>query len=145
MANEIALTTAKVSRAWAGVGEVVVDGIALETLTIGQALYQDPTTGRFGVADANAGGKQQFRGITLKAAYAGQSIPILVKGFVEGFTISGMSYDDPAYLSDTAGYLSTAVGTMTVICGRVVASPDLQSGSLRKLLYIDADWNRIWA
>ena len=40
--------------------------------TAGQAVYV-LTTGKCGVADANAAGKQQFRGIALNGAAAGQS------------------------------------------------------------------------
>jgi hypothetical protein len=53
-----------------------------------------------------------------------------------------MDYDDPAYLSDTAGTLADAAGTMSVNAGRVVALPD---ASASKVLYVEADWLRTWA
>jgi hypothetical protein len=78
----------------------------------------------------------------LNAAGAGQAVSVLVRGHVYGFTVSGMNGDALAYLSDTAGYLDTANGTMTVNCGRVTCLTD---ASLTKVLYICADWLRTWS
>ncbi len=141
MANEIALTAAQVEPIDPLTAEIY--SFKLEaTVTQGQALYFLAATPTVGVADANDSGKQQFRGIALQAGAAGEYIDLLKTGRCAGFTVSGMSYDDPVYLSDTAGSLSTAVGTMTVNCGRVVAMSD-KDGT--KVLYVDANWNRIWA
>lgn len=141
MANEIALTAAQVAPVFPEKAEIY-DGVALSTITQGQALYIDPTTGRFAPADANASGLQQFRGVALNAAGTGQAVSVLKRGHCYGYTVSSMSFDDPIYLSDTVGRLSTAVGTMTVNCGRVVA---LSDSTPTAVAYIDANWNRIWA
>ena len=141
MANEVALTAARIA---------VVDPLEAEifsfkaaaALTEGQALYFVAADGTVGVADANDSGKHQFRGIALQAVAAGQTVDVLKRGRCYGFTVSSLSYDDPIYLSDTAGSLSTAVGTMTVNCARVVPINDKD---LTAVLYIDANWNRIWA
>jgi methyl coenzyme M reductase beta subunit len=101
------------------------------------------TTGKVGVADANASGKQQFRGIALAAAAAGQAVSVLKRGHVYGFTVSGLNADALVYLSDTAGALGDAAGTMTVNCGRVMCLPD--GATLTKVLYIEADWLRAWS
>jgi hypothetical protein len=138
---DIALTAAQIALIypqWAEVYDVVVT----EAVTAGQAIYQ-LTTGKFGVADANAAGKQQFRGIALKAAGANGAVTLLKRGHCYGFTVSGLNADVPLYLSDTAGALADAAGTLSVICGRVVAMPNLPT--LTKVVYIDADWLRIWA
>jgi hypothetical protein len=119
----------------------VVDLIAAEAITKGQAVYQT-SAGKAGVADANAGGKQQFRGIALVAAGAGQPCPVLKRGYLSGFGLSGVAYDGPVYLSDTAGALADGAGTLSVICGRVTALTD---PDLTKVLYVDADWLRAWA
>lgn len=134
----IALTAAQIGRARPDDDEVI-DVIAAEAVTPGQAAYQ-ATTGRFGIADANVSGKQQFRGIFLKAAAAGAVVPLLKRGAVYGFTVSSLNGDAPLYLSDTAGALDDGAGTMTVIAGRVTALTD---GT--KIAYIDAEWSRIWA
>lgn len=117
------------------------DMIAVEAITAGQPVYQT-TAGKAGVADANAAGKQQFRGIALKDAAAGQPVPVLKRGFISGFVLSGVAYDGLVYLSDTAGSLADAAGTMTVNCGRVCAKTD---PDLTKILYVEADWLRAWA
>lgn len=119
----------------------IYDFIATEAITAGQPVYQ-LTTGKVGVADANAGGKQQFRGIALKSVAAGQAVSVLKKGHLYGYTLTGLNRDALVYLSDTAGSLADGVGTMTVNCGRVFSLTD---SDLTKILYIEADWLRAWA
>lgn len=119
----------------------IYDFIATEAITAGQAVYQ-LTTGKVGVADANAAGKEQFRGIALKTVGAGQAVSVLKKGMVEGYTLTSLNRDAAVYLSDTAGSLAdTASATKTVNCGRVVS---LSDANLTKVLYIYADWLRTW-
>lgn len=117
------------------------DYIATETITKGQAVYI-LTTGKIGVADANAAGKQQFRGIALSGGGAGQGVSVLHRGHVFGYTVSGLNANVLAYLSDTAGALGDGVGTMTVPVGRIVS---LSDNSLTKVLFIDVQWTTTWA
>jgi hypothetical protein len=138
---DIALTAAKIAPVDPDEAEIY-DVIATETITAGQALYQVTTTGKFGVADANAAGKQQIRGIALNGGGAGQAISMLKRGRIAGFTLTNQNYDDIVYLSDTAGSLADGAGTMTVRCGRVVA---LSDASLTKVIYFDADWRSNWS
>jgi hypothetical protein len=112
--------------------------VLAEAVTAGDALYQT-SSGTYGIADANAAGKQQFRGIALKTGAAGQVIGMLKKGLCDGFTLAG-NPDTSVYLSDTAGKLADAAGTMTVNVGRVFQRTDGV-----KVLYVDADWLRTWA
>lgn len=132
---DIALTAAQIAAVNPEWSEIY-DFIATEAITQGQAVYQ-LTTGKVGVAGANAAGKQQFRGIALRAAGAGQVVPVLKRGMCYGFTISGLNCDALAYLSDTVGSLADAAGTKSVIAGRVIA---LSDANLTKVLYIDARW-----
>ncbi len=114
--------------------------VAAEAITKGQAVYLT-TAGLVGVADANGSGKQQFRGIALNAGGAGQAIDALQEGEVYGFTISSLNVGALAYLSDTAGALADAGGTMTVRCGRVTALADkAKTKVLRIFVQWDADW-----
>jgi len=136
---DIAVTAAQVAALFPDRAEITTL-IAAATITAGQAVYQN-TDGKAAVADANASGAQQFRGIALNGGGAGQAIDVLIRGHVAGFTVSGMNGDAIAYLSDTAGALGTTNGTMTVNCGRVTCLPD---GNL-KVLYICADWLRAWS
>lgn len=121
----------------------IISGVLSETVTVGQAVYLVASTGKWGLADANAAGKQQFRGIALGGGGANQAISILKEGHVYGYSLSGMNYDDIAYLSDTAGALADAAGTMEVVTGRVVPLTD--QGNLTKVLYVDANWRTQWS
>lgn len=141
MAGELALTVAQISAVDPAKAEIF-DFVATEAIAAGEAVYQ-ATTGKVGVADANGSGKQQFRGIALRAAAAGQVVPVLKKGRCYGFTVSAVDCDTILYLSDTAGDIATSAGTMTVAVGRVVALPD--RGNLTRVVYIDADWLRAWS
>ena len=133
----IVVTAAEVSVRRPDIAEIVTV-VAAEALTKGLALYQT-TSGTFGIADANASGKQQFRGVSLEKVNAGEGLSMLKKGFLSGYTLG--TYDDEVYLSDTAGALDTAAGTLLVKCGRVVGSTD---PDLAQLLYVEADWLHEW-
>lgn len=137
---DLTIGTNGVSLVYADKAEII-DVIAVEAVTAGQPVYIT-TAGKAGVADANAAGKQQFRGIALKDTGAGKACPVLKRGFLSGFALSGVAYNGPVYLSDTAGSLADAAGTMTVNCGRVIAKCD---PDLTKILYVEADWLRAWA
>lgn len=134
----IALTAAQVSRVFPQMDQVISVRLA-ETVTVGQAAYQT-SSGTFGVADANASGRQQFRGIFLQGGAAGDVVPLLKEGYLYGYTLAG-NPDTPVYLSDTAGSLDDAAGTMTVVCGRVATLAD----GTTKILYVEARWTHIWA
>jgi len=116
--------------------------IAGGPITAGQAVYMDTTTGNALVADANAPGAQQCRGIALNPAVAGQAVAVLRRGEVYGYTLTNQDYDDPVYLSDTEGALDDATGTLTVIVGRVCGLTD---AARTKVIFIDAQWARVWA
>lgn len=136
---DITVTAAKVAL----IPEVAHDKrtyIAAEAITAGQAVYF-PTTGKVGVADANAAGKQQFRGIALNGGGAGAGIVVLHAGEVNGFTLAGNA-DTFLYLSDTAGSLADAAGTMTVRVGRVVCRSDKD---LTKVLRVFTRWDTDWS
>ncbi len=134
----VALTAANVSPVFPQNIEVMSVKLA-ETATQGEAAYQ-LTAGTFGVADANGSAKQQFRGIYLEGGGAGQTVRLLKRGALYGYTVSALDGDAPLYLSDTVGDLDTAAGTLTVVCGRVLALTD---GT--KVVYIDAQWAQVWA
>ena len=103
----------------------------------GHALYQDPTTGGYGLAKAAASGTAGFRGIALEDFLVSGCISMLRRGHLYGYVLTGMSYDDPVYLSNTEGMLDTAAGDVSVIVGRVVSVND---PSKEKVIYIDAEY-----
>ena len=137
----IALTAAQIAPVYPNAAEIF-DFVAAATITRGQAVYLT-SAGKVDLADANGSGTLQFRGIALNDAAAGQAVSVLKSGHVYGFTVSGLAYDDIAYLSNTAGGLDTSAGGTSIICGRVMSLPD--SPTFTKVLFIDADWLRTWA
>ena len=135
---DIAVTAAQVGRIFPEKDEVHTV-ILEESVTAGQVLYQT-TTGTYGLADADVNARQQARGIALAGGGAGQTVPLLKRGFVEGFAVSGLNADARLYLSDTAGALNdVASSTLSVTCGRVF----VVNG--KKVVYADFDWLRQWA
>jgi hypothetical protein len=138
---DITVTAAKVAVANHCEAEIF-DVTLAATVTAGQALYLT-SAGTYGVADANDSGKQQVRGIALKGGAAGQTIPMCKKGALYGFTLTSQAYDASIYLSDTAGALADAAGTMTVCVGRVIPAND--SPTYTKLLFVECDASKIWA
>lgn len=118
---------------------LIISVITSEAVTIGEAGYQT-SSGTFGVADANAAGKQQFRGIYLRAAAAGDVVPLLIRGPVSCYDVSAATPEVPLYLSDTAGDIATSTGTLTVVCGRVYTLSDGTNA-----VWIEAQWTTIWA
>ncbi len=60
------------------------------------------------------------------------------KGVMDGYALSGLDYDAPAYLSDTDGRLADGVGTVTVAVGRVIPGTSVTLGTAYdKLLFVD--------
>lgn len=134
----IAVTAAQVAAVYPDKSEIYTF-IAGATITQGQLVCITIATGKLDVADANgAGNLTQLRGVALNGGAAGQAINVLKRGFVYGFTVSGVAYDAVLYLSDTVGQLDDAAGSMTVQAGRVLPLPD--SPTLTKAVYFDVRW-----
>lgn len=87
----------------AGTGSNIGTGTANASITAGQVLYLDSTTGRYGLADNNSAtaAVRAPVGIALHATASGQPIAFLTSGPITiGATMTaGVAY----YLSDTAG------------------------------------------
>lgn len=97
---DLVITAANVA---AGAGSRKSTGTAGATITAGQTVYQDPTDGKYKLADANSGtaAARAPAGIALHGALAGQPLSILIEGLLTiGAAVSvGVAY----YLSSTAG------------------------------------------
>ncbi len=115
----------------------IYDFVAAAAITAGQTLYLN-SAGKVDLYDSNGSGTLQLLGVALNGAGAGQAVSVLKRGFVGGFTVSGLAYDAPVYGSNTAGALADAAGGSSIVAGKVKAMPD---GSLTKVLYIDISWN----
>ncbi len=87
------------------------------------------------LADADAAGAQQVRFLALSGGSAGQTISGLEKGGIAGFTIS-QAYDASLFVSNTAGAIADAAGTLEVKCGIVKSRND---ASKTKYVWFDAD------
>lgn len=119
---DLALTAAQIAPVHAGNAEIY-DYIMAAALTLGQIVYID-ASGDADLADASAAGTAGFRGIVIavKGGIGGVA-SVLVRGAVHGFTIT-QAYDADIYVSDTAGAIADAVGTVTVLIGRVMPLSD---------------------
>lgn len=131
---DLALTAAQISAMDKDSAEII-NGVLGGTVTAGQTVYQD-TSGTWQAGDASAAGTTKNPGIALEAGGSGQGISILKRGLVGGFTIT-QAYGATVYLSDTAGSLADAAGTVSKIMGAVVG---LSDSDKTKVLFIDASW-----
>jgi hypothetical protein len=125
MANEVTVTVADVR---ALKGAITVRAKATEALAFGDAVYVDTATGDIpNVSKADAGaldinylslgvvvtGSPDYPGNTVIAA--GDPCDVAVIGPVTGFL--GMTPGTTVWLSDTAGRLSSVVGTKSMVLG----------------------------
>jgi hypothetical protein len=138
---DIALVAANIARVFPQSDEVS-DFVAAATITAGQALYLT-SAGKVDLYDSNGSGTLQFLGVALNGGGAGQAISVLKRGFVYGFTISGLAYFAPVYGSNTAGAFADAAGSSSLVTGRVLALPN--SSLYTKVLYVQASWNVVSA
>jgi hypothetical protein len=91
---DITITSASVK---AGSGAVVTDATSGATISAGEAIYFDSTTGKMLLADANATGAKTCSGIALNSASDGQPIkyqrsgPIAIGGTLAPGTVYAVS------------------------------------------------------
>jgi hypothetical protein len=137
---DLAVTELKVGLAYPDQSETYPVTL-LEDVTAGDLLYAD-NAGKVGIADANVANKQQARYMALQSGKTGQTITGVKRGFVEGFTIT-QNADIPLFLSDTAGKIADAAGTLTVNVGiiAVINNPPTHS----KMVYLDLRWRGDYA
>jgi len=114
--------------------------IAAEAITAGQPVFLN-TTGKVELADANAAGEYQFRGIALKTVGLGAAVDVLQEGEMYGATLSG-NYDSLVYVANAVGTLDDGVGGVTIPVGRVAPLADKD---LTKVLHVFVAWEVVWA
>lgn len=114
----------------------IVDGVAGVALSAGQAVYWN-AAGNLVLSNAGAAGTAKFAGIALNTVGAGQGCSVLRRGYLTGYTLTALAYGAKAYLSNTAGALDDAAGTVSVVVGAVVPMSD---ATRTKMLYFDAAW-----
>jgi hypothetical protein len=137
---DIVVTAAKVAVIFPEKAEIM-DMIAAEAITKGEAVYQT-TAGKAAASGGASAGVAQFVGIALNKASAGMAVSVLKKGLVAGFTLTSQAYGAPIYLSATAGSLADAAATVATVVGRVFPLTDKD---LTKALYVESNMGKIWA
>jgi hypothetical protein len=139
--GDIALTAAKI--AVVDPDKAIIDAyIAGVTITAGQFVYGIVSSGKVGLADEDASAEASWvLGMARNAAVAGQSVEVVRRGKVEGFTLSSHAYWLPCSLSNTAGALLDT-GATTNIVARVVPVND---ADLTKVLLVDCTLGTIAA
>lgn len=122
-------------------GAEIFDYVAGVTITKGQAVYV-VAAGTLAIADANDAGKLQAIGIALHGGVAGDSISVMKKGHLYGFTIT-QDRGVHVWLSNTPGALADAAGGTAQPVGRVATLPD--KPNYTKIMYVDFGWAKLYA
>lgn len=96
--TDISITAANVQR---GSNAQVVQGLAGATITAGQLVHRNGTTGKFVLSDADGSGLKQVDGVALNGASDGQPLSVQTGGDITigGTLTAGTTY----YASPTAG------------------------------------------
>lgn len=127
MANEVTVTTGDVRPLG---GAIIRRAVASATLALGDAVYISSYSGNLPVVTKVAGGAVATAnpfGIVVAGAAAnttiaaGEAVDVVTLGPVTGY--SGMTAGNTIWVSDTAGRLSTVVGTKSGVVG-VAETPE---------------------
>lgn len=132
---DIVVTAANVGRS-DPFTDTTVQGLAAVAITAGQVVYMN-ATGGLAIADGSAAGTAEALGVAMNGAGIGGAVTVLKEGECTGFTLAG-NYGTFLYLSDTAGALADAAGTVSKVLGKVFTKTD---HSLTKVAFIEANWS----
>lgn len=111
-------------------------GPAAETITAGQYVRLNTTTGKVELGNGTNAAEARAGGIAVNGAVAGETVRMVRKGVLDmGDALGGLTYDDDVYLSDTDGTLADAAGTVSLIVGTVI--PGWIATTPDKLLRVD--------
>jgi hypothetical protein len=142
----IVVTAAEVGRLYVN-QDLAIPIFLGATITAGQVVRQD-TDGKYILADATVGGADARQTlIALKGGVDGEADLGVKEGALEGYAVSGLSAGAQLFLSDTAGAVDDAAGTVSVPIGRVIgtAEKDPSDGTVKEVAYFDMDWNTQFA
>ena len=91
-----------------------------ETLTVGQMVRYNTTTGKIDLGKATDAAEARKGGMVVKREGNGV-VTVLRRGIVDvGDALSALTYDDDVHLSDTDGRLADAAGSTANIVATVV-------------------------
>jgi len=133
---DITVTAARVATIFPA-KTLIFDAEAAVAIKAGEAVYIN-SNGKAALADASAAGTLGTPGVALNSAGAGSGVSVLKEGHVAGYDLSGLAYGAKVYVSDTAGALADAAGTVSFVVGTVVPIP--QVGGAVKALYVECPW-----
>lgn len=103
-----------------GDGDLGPPGVAGEAIVAGAPVYRDATSGKYLNSDGNGSGTDSVYGIALRTVIAGEPLTVAKgRAILDGYALTGMSFGDPVYLSNTVGRLSTTAGGTSIVVGRV--------------------------
>lgn len=129
---DIALASATAGVAPVGLNNLNqgVPNTTLVAVTAGAAVIIDPTTGQFALARGTTAPLGRIYGLTLRAVGAGYPVTVMRSGLIGGWVFDALDFDDPVYLSDTAGgLLSTTAGTVPIVVGHIVPARSTPLGA----------------
>ena len=107
-----------------------------EAFSAGAAVRLDTTTGKLTGANGSAAAEARVAGIALTTAAANDTVTVLRKGYVDlGDALDALTYDDDVFLSNTDATLADTAGTVSTIVGTVV--PGFAATTPDKLLRVD--------
>lgn len=134
---DLTFTSANVKDATPQGWGVKISMIASVAISAGQAVYN--SSGKAALADASSAGTAVCIGIALESVAANQVVPILVMGYVSGFSLTSLSYNAVVTVSDTAGDLDSGGSpSVNAPVGRVWSLTD---SALTKVLFINCLYN----
>lgn len=111
-------------------------GVAGEAITAGKPVRYDPTTGKVYNSAADTAPHAKTIGYATETVAAGMPVTWCRDGLMDGFDLSGLSFNDPVYLQD-AGGIGTTAGTVSTILGYVhAANSQLLGSNADKILLV---------
>lgn len=95
------------------------------------------SSGQFVECDGTTAGNADAYGIATKRAVVGEAVTAIKRGVLGGFVFT-QAYWSNIFISDTAGVLADAAGTVSKIVGKIIPVPlHLRGGSPLKALMVN--------
>lgn len=112
--------------------------VADEAIAAGAIVRIDTTSGKATNAKGTTAAEARAFGIATHKAVAGQPVTVIRRGIIDGFDLSGLTFDDDVFLSDTDGVMADAAGTVSKIVAITVPGFATTLGTAAdKLLFVD--------
>lgn len=133
----IALTTADAIEVFDSVVPRQITALAKVAITAGAAIRLD-TDGKWLLAIATAAGTATGVYIAAYTVPIGMPVTGFKSAKFDGYAVSALDFGVAVYLSDTAGSLGDAAGTVSLVVGRIVPGmSEPNSATPKKLVAID--------